>query len=570
MLFSAFSFLPEHSINAYAKLDSRLYEIIENNETDRNELFSCVVWFDDINMEEPIFYALSEANITVAIPGEEGEAYIVYDENGKAASVDFNEKLDRERIQRYISSKREKVQALYREKNAKYNETYFAEKQVGYVSSFSPCIFAKLSKEEINELVKVDDVKYIGCFSNDLKPESNSFDSNDLVKLQENINLININAVKNNYSVDGTGVKIGIYELYCPNIATVIKNPDYCATGDHPTSVYTILHTIAPNADYYASGMYDNYGNLEYANNGEFAAQIEWLLQQNVNIINMSYGVGADHLYDNIEMWMDHIAFQHDVHIVVAAGNFGADGVSSPGMAYNVITVGNITSSYNYDLFSSSYNVSGASSQTMETFKPDIVAPGVLYNHAGTSYSAPMVAGTIALMCDYRSSMLTKQHTVKAILATGTTIRKQITTNSDFKKYGGGAINASSIFWIMDYWRYAGAGIVSASNPIATYNMQVLSTDVTMRVTLTYTNRIVLTGTGHPASGTPNETIGNLNLYIYAPNGQLVASCTTVAANVKTLEFSVATYGAGNYTIKVEQSISASNNRDTYFGLGWR
>lgn len=53
----------------------------------------------------------------------------------------------------------------------------------------------------------------------------------------------------------------------------------------------------------------------------------------------MEIGNGVNS-YNQEAKWFDHIAFSHDVHVVIGAGNDGSLGVKGAAMAYNAITVG--------------------------------------------------------------------------------------------------------------------------------------------------------------------------------------------------------------------------------------
>lgn len=104
--------------------------------------------------------------------------------------------------------------------------------------------------------------------------------------------------------------------------------------------------------------------------------------------------------------------------------------------------------------------------------------------------------------------------------------------------------------------------------------MVVTSNDTCMRVSLAYAHRIKFsTSDIHASTTAPYEggRIGELRLDVYNPNGEPVASCTKGGANFKIVEFDPRTSGgAGIYTIKVTQTISASGGRATNFGVSWR
>lgn len=352
---------------------------------------------------------------------------------------------------------------------------------VTYVSQYSPCVFADLTITKVVELSLNTEVLYIELWGQK-ECEIDSIDVDIPVsQIPNRLETIRVDEVVEDFSLTGNGVKIGQIEPACPTESTIILNPDYDNTlvdgniSYHANNVYTIMKSVAPNATYYATGTRLNDYTIE---DGSFQAQVEWLLSQGVNIINMSAGVsftGYVDTYTAEARWIDHIAYNHDVHFVKAAGNTMRDdiaselrGVSSPGMAYNIITVGNsfhvsTNSDGTYDRYpSSSYNDNGVSRTEYRTFKPDIMAPGTydLINGsyaAGTSYATPLVTGTIALLCEYKPALKTKQHIVKAILAASTSKDKgrYVTIDDKFVEYGAGMLDARAAMHIIISGKYS-------------------------------------------------------------------------------------------------------------------
>ena len=274
---------------------------------------------------------------------------------------------------------------------------------------------------------------------------------------------------------------------------------------------------------------------------------------------------------------MDHITYNHDVHVVVAAGNNGSSGINSPAMAYNVISVGCVGMASPYNRISgSSYNSSGAG--TNRTYKPDIVAPGYYESSSswGTSYATPLVAATIALICEYRPALKTRQHIVKAILAASTSKNKRYVTidnsntspNDNFLSCGAGLLDARAALWVISQGNYSQTtGRLTASGTYATYNMEVTSSDTSMRVALAYAKRHEFPSDSGHASSTPNmSTMGRLSLIVVSPSGRTY-TCSTAEANLKVLQFTPAEYGT--YTIKVRMDANSSCG-SVNFGVAWR
>ena len=191
---------------------------------------------------------------------------------------------------------------------------------------------------------------------------------------------------------------------------TYLTNGVTMPVVNHSTSVARILvgsNGVAPNAHLIATS-YNAYGSLQEC--------IEEVLDHNVSVINMSFGDTSNRnsYYEPLEQWVDHIAQQHHVTVVKSAGNDGIwSTVTSPGLAFNILTVGGIntqnTSDRTDDTMFNINSTNGTSTGNGETngcAKPDFLAPAYFYDgnnaHIGTSYAAPIVAGIVAQMIQCR------------------------------------------------------------------------------------------------------------------------------------------------------------------------
>lgn len=536
-------------------------ELLAGNFVDMGESYSCMIWLYDVDVEEAV-----EAGIDAAERTRENYSvwrfydypYTTYDEKGLTyVDVELSEEESNEYVQTYIEAEREVASELYAANNNSFvAENFMArDMSVTYVSQYSPCVFADLTMTKIAELIESDDVVSIEYVNNDASLEATDDAGTDatisMSSIEAAMEVIAADQAIGTYNVTGAGVKIGQIEKACPEVSSVIVNPNGCNTKErvwsnlencfvmqetsHPDNVYLIMSTIAPDATYYATGGCSS--NDVNSSRGSFFEQVEWLLSQGVNIINMSEGY-YDKLneYDVRSRWVDHIAYNHDVHFVKSAGNKNSttntgNDVSSPGMAYNIITVGATGMTYPYEIESySSYNDWGIGRYVFRTNKPDICAPGNFAGITGTSYSTPLVTATIALLCDYRPYLKTRQHTVKAILAasTGKETRKYVSDQNDFAIYGAGIVDARAAIWLIKRERFTyQTGSISARGEIKRYEMEVSSSDTRMRVALAYANRVKFaTGVEHTSGETPMEDmlIADLTLSVYAPDGECVAS----------------------------------------------
>ncbi len=212
-----------------------------------------------------------------------------------------------------------------------------------------------------------------------------------------------------------TGLYSGEYYL---DLVSDSAEPSSASTNDHGTFVAGIIsggldsrfsHTmgIAPRSKFINVRAMDEKGT-DYITIFEAA---QWMLNKRPDVINCSWGVDSQ---DN--PWFMEIAQNwRDAGIVAvfASGNTGnlteqalPGSILSPANLFNVLAVGAIDAQGKLGVFSkrgpSAFDDSGS------RIKPDLTAPGVnVYSlsgsgyvsaKSGTSYAAPFVTATIALM----------------------------------------------------------------------------------------------------------------------------------------------------------------------------
>ena len=260
----------------------------------------------------------------------------------------------------------------------------------------------------------------------------------------------------NDFGYNGNGIKIGIleasadddnyYRFYdTSNVHLAGKTVSYrpasklsqTAThhtdgkailiSQHATTVMSIIsgtHVTSNNGNVYG-GIAPNatLSLTHYLGESDIYTQIDWLINtQQVNLINISAGGSSD--YDGRCANIDNYIQQYRVIIIKSDGN--SINISSPGMSYNLITVGNV-GKLTDTIIALIDSASSFNEPANLTNKPDICAIGTniymlntSYNPEdrgfGTSFAAPQVTGTVALMLQKNSSLIGNPHKVKSIL----------------------------------------------------------------------------------------------------------------------------------------------------------
>ncbi len=373
----------------------------------------------------------------------------------------------------YVEARRGVIRELNTEKNDLFVNKYIEDaSDIVYQSQYTSTIMAYLTKEEIEMCAHAEDVVSIrSCEPGQVTPQNSD--------IEEQIGVDSLSGTKSNQfnsglGYRGDGVKIGIVEGACgiydkdhpqlsgiSNIRLYVldneKDEEILVTPqitDHATFVTTLIvgqrielggkvfEGVVPDATVYLVPTDTKDTNLLNA--------IEVLISNHVSVINLSIGnneiKGA---YSELDCQVDKLIESSDVTVVVAAGNYGYDTsprVSSPGKAYNAITVGGVANKLASYLEYPPYMMYDDSSYSVTDYltnKPDIVAPGQgfcfvkrdsvtgelyidtnYYNgwdyyYSGTSLSTPLVTGVVAQMHEANASLLDNPTATKAIVLAG-------------------------------------------------------------------------------------------------------------------------------------------------------
>ena len=206
-----------------------------------------------------------------------------------------------------------------------------------------------------------------------------------------------------NRTLTGEDVTIGILESGIMDTShSNFTNTD-CSTYNHVLGIDSVTEHATMTASIIggSGGCAPDAKLLSAAGHGTYVDEIEWMLDNDVNIINMSFGESLTFgTRSSRTEYVDYIIQQYDVCVVAASGNTDSGTnyrVANPGMAYNAITVGSV----NLSGFTASYSKYQV---TTGMPKPTVVVGGNQYDIqgyeeavSGTSCSSALVTGMVAM-----------------------------------------------------------------------------------------------------------------------------------------------------------------------------
>lgn len=584
---SCVSAMPNDEKDICNKVSDELQSIISNmNENDNTDVY---IWYDDIDQDFVTSKTVDELNYD----SEE----ISYLSNN---IVDENDDSKKQIVDEYIDTRRVNSREIYKNK-ADYiiKKLNIQKDKLIFVSEYAPMIIANLDYSQLNTTMRLSFISKLGVYKDSVYSAESIETANRTT---------NVETIREINGLTGKNVKVGIIENSSVHLTTndpngivpkrekpiitdnhigsryvdygnvvIVGDTPYNAEDDHVNAVAKTLLSVSPDVTIYS-------GSFSYHN-------IELMISAGVKILTCSIGdilkdTDDDFAYTLTEKWVDHISEYHSVLFVKSAGNnIGNENkrISSPGLAYNAITVGayydcedgekpsiKTDSLYTY----SCYKNSVADKSGCE--KPDVVMPAT-FNGGGTSNAAPYLAGTIALMYELNPAISNEPCIMKAIVLaschrkvtqyevevndSGFLTGKQETMEQGLTdRQGAGAPDAFTMAGIISQGTY-GYGIVKDNSSIVFY--QPKGDGSFINVSITWQKELEKLGSHETDRYLVDKDISNLDMRVLNGKEEIKKSCLTNSSSEMCY---FAMKNNNNYKVEITGD---SNSIGTKYAYAW-
>ncbi len=386
-----------------------------------------------------------------------------------------------------------------------------------------------------------------------------------------------------NVGITGSGVKVAVVEegkiqFPHPNLVGGIVYNSSASSSGHATQVAGIIastDSTYKGISYGVPGLLSaNFGSGDTSTmESRAVAASEWAINNGANILSNSWGNNTNRVLSGIDKYFDHVVWSNYKTVTTIAGN-NADGdngnVVSPGLAYNVITVGGFEDKGTPDWSDDTMwgmgrpvdgsawvdpisehddrekpEVSGVATHIDRSFLMTSLHPWepwiVLTPGPGTSYASPAVAAEAALLMQANSWLTTWPEVVKAVIMASAV--HNIEGASNLSEYdGAGGIDISNAYYTVNNNRMSGNTLYASNFPY--YYSFSASEGQKIRVAIAWDS--------HPDSNHPptnDDLKADLDLYILNPSNTPVVTSSSYDNNYEIVEFTAQT--TGTYKAKV-------------------
>ncbi len=576
----------EARLESTEKFDDALKEKLESVNAD--EKINVSVWFKNIDETK------LKRNITETLSMTKSSESNSYKAEPVVANIKTNSQVISEK-QEVIEVSRSCAKDLYESSNDDFSDELMRVADIDsdaviYSCSYAPNIDLSLTEDEIYRIAQHPEVDRIYLTVTPIS-EENSTDY-DAQSVSENTSAADtqdcLDAVWATYLRDtlgktGSGIKIGMIDNNLPTVefhtlrnSTIYLDEsaiNHTGIDVHANSVATILvgRTLISGSEEYVGVVPDAtlYCTTPRDSTNEstgWKERSEWLISQGVNIINISSAFRDDgQTEDNdFSKWIDHIVYQHDITVVIAAGYFGTStnsDVSPFNYAYNAISVGNIRLRKSNGDYIFLHNQESAHSSSGIYF-PQVVAPGIIANIIGfssdydqNSFSSPLVVGCIAQLMQEFPELLTSPTLVKSVIMAGADGRRSSTATDPSgiymdRVYGAGVVNVLRSRNCMLAADKTYQSSYSANGSAAVNLRLTITDDGPVRLVLNWSRMANVT---HAYNGISLYPISHLKLTVRSPQGTEYSSYH-LGNTFQVIKFTPDPTDSGDYTITISRT----------------
>jgi hypothetical protein len=394
----------------------------------------------------------------------------------------------------------------------------------------------------------------------------------------------------------GAGVRIAVLEsgglwrpAACFNIgATQVSGS---AASDHMTKSIGIIGNRYEDGG--CRGPWQGYApdaTVLVANGSDYQDRYEWARERGVNVVTMSWHFPSEENDGDLhsrDVYFDYWVKRWPYPTVFTSAGNEADDAFASGKGYNFLGVGNVLNDGDGDRcndeISSTSSWENPTSPHGDHEVPAIAAPGSRHellgsSFGGTSCATPVSAAIAALLMNRNASLRIWPEAIRAILLA--TANYQRADDADYSKYadgkdGTGMVNAyygmlaagSRESGTTPRFRAHDYGLMTADDFERgmfekEWRVQTFTARSRIRVALAWNSR-VLAIFGWPLASVLDA---DLDLWVYDPDGYLVATSTSWDNSWEFVEFTPRKTGA--YTIRV-RGYTVPDDFSSWYGVAW-